>query len=144
MADASNWLLDHTGIGVTDIVRSARFYEAALRPLGAEVVMRINSTMGPADDGDAELAGVAFGTEYPAFWLDIFHPTDVTQHTAFRATSRKAVEDFYRHGLAAGGVDNGAPGLRSDGYPAGYYAASMYDPDGNNIEAVYRDSGEST
>ena len=144
MADASNWLLDHTGIGVTDIVRSARFYEAALRPLGAEVVMRINSTMGPADDGDADLAGVAFGTEYPAFWLDIFHPTDVEQHTAFRATSRKAVEDFYRHGLAAGGVDNGAPGLRSDGYPAGYYAASMYDPDGNNIEAVYRDSGEST
>jgi len=144
MADASNWLLDHTGIGVTDIVRSARFYKAALRPLGAEVVMRINSTMGPADDGDADLAGVAFGTEYPAFWLDIFHPTDVEQHTAFRATSRKAVEDFYRHGLAAGGVDNGAPGLRSDGYPAGYYAASMYDPDGNNIEAVYRDSGEST
>ena len=144
MADASNWLLDHTGIGVTDIVRSARFHEAALRPLGAEVVMRINSTMGPADDGDADLAGVAFGAEYPSFWLDVFHPTDVKQHTAFRATSRKAVEDFFRHGLAAGGVDNGAPGLRSDGYPAGYYAAFMYDPDGNNIEAVYRESGEST
>ena len=144
MADASNWLLDHTGIGVTDIVRSARFHEAALRPLGAEVVMRINSTMGPADDGDADLAGVAFGAEYPSFWLDVFHPTDVKQHTAFRATSREAVEDFYRHGLAAGGVDNGAPGLRSDGYPAGYYAAFMYDPDGNNIEAVYRELGEST
>ena len=140
MADASNWLLDHTGIGVTDIVRSARFYEAALRPLGAKVVMRINATMGLANDGDADLAGVAFGTDYPAFWLDVFHPTGARQHTAFRATSREAVEDFYRHGLAAGGVDNGAPGLRSDGYPEGYYAAFMYDPDGNNIEAVYRES----
>ena len=137
MADASNWLLDHTGIGVTDIVRSARFYEAALRPLGAKVVMRINATMGPADEGDADLAGVAF-------WLDVFHPTGARQHTAFRATSREAVEDFYRHGLAAGGVDNGAPGLRSDGYPEGYYAAFMYDPDGNNIEAVYRESRGST
>lgn len=144
MADASNWLLDHTGIGVTDIVRSVRFYEAALRPLGAEVVMRINSNMGPANDGDADLAGVAFGVEYPSFWLDVFHPTGAKQHTAFRATSRKAVEDFYHHGLAAGGIDNGAPGLRSGGYPEGYYAAFMYDPDGNNIEAVYREPRQST
>jgi catechol 2,3-dioxygenase-like lactoylglutathione lyase family enzyme len=140
MAGVSNWLLDHPGIGVTDIVRSAKFYEAALRPLGAKVVMRIDSTMALADDGDGNLAGVAFGDEYTSFWLDVFHPTGVKQHTAFRATSREAVEDFHRHGLAAGGVDNGAPGLRLDGYPEAYYAAFLYDPDGNNVEAVYRES----
>ncbi len=139
MTDSRDWLIDHTGIGVSDIVRSTSFYEAALRPLGCNVVMRIDAEMNPIEEGGPGLAGLAFGVGYPSFWIDVFHQSGARQHTGFRATSRKAVDAFHREGLAAGGTDNGAPGLRSGGYPAGYYAAFLYDPDGNNIEAVYRE-----
>jgi catechol 2,3-dioxygenase-like lactoylglutathione lyase family enzyme len=63
----------------------------------------------------------------------------VKQHTAFRARSRAQVHAFHAAATAAGGRDNGAPGLRSGGYPRGYYAAFVLDPDGNNIEAVCRE-----
>jgi hypothetical protein len=65
----------------------------------------------------------------------------VKQHTAFVARSRAEVDAFHAAGLRAGGVDNGSPGLRptSQGYPPGYYAAFVVDPDGNNMEAVYRE-----
>jgi catechol 2,3-dioxygenase-like lactoylglutathione lyase family enzyme len=132
-------LIDHTGIGVSDIVRSAKFYEAILKPLGATVVARIMRDFTPAEEGDTNLGGVAFGCDYPVFWIDIFHPDTAKQHTAFRAISREQVEAFHREGLIAGGEDNGGPGLRSDGYPRGYYAAFLIDPDGNNIEAVFRE-----
>ena len=139
MTSNRDWLIDHTGIGVSDIARSASFYEAALRSLGCTIVMRINASKDVVEGVGPDLAGVAFGAGHPSFWIDVFHPSGVKQHTAFRATSREAVDAFHREGLTAGGVDNGAPGLRSDGYPAGYYAAFLYDPDGNNIEAVYRE-----
>jgi catechol 2,3-dioxygenase-like lactoylglutathione lyase family enzyme len=139
MNTVRNWLLDHTGIGVSDIKRSAAFYEAALKPLGAAIIMRISPHFEPVDDGDADLGGVAFGIDYPVFWIDIFHPHSVAQHTAFRATSREQVAAFHQAGLAAGGTDNGAPGLRSGGYPPGYYAAFLLDPDGNNVEVVFRE-----
>lgn len=142
MDDMRNWLIDHTGIGVSDIARSTRFYAAALAPLGARIVDRISRDMRTASSDEADIAGVAFGIDYPMFWIDIFHPAGVRQHTAFRATSRAAVDAFHRAGLSAGGTDNGAPGLRSDGYPPGYYAAFLSDPDGNNIEAVYRESAQ--
>ncbi len=61
-------------------------------------------------------------------------------HVAFQAESREAVEKFYRAGLAAGGTDHGAPGLRE--YHPGYYAAFLLDPDGNNVEAVYHGPSE--
>ncbi len=61
------------------------------------------------------------------------------QHTAFRAWARGEVESFHKAALSAGGEDNGPPGLRSGGYPPGYYAAFVIDPDGNNIEAVFRE-----
>lgn len=143
MPDVRNWLIDHTGIGVSDITASSRFYEAALAPLGARIVDRIRTDMGSAEPGDPDLAGVAFGIGYPMFWIDVFHPAKVKQHTAFRATSRAAVDAFHRDGLLAGGRDNGPPGLRGAGYPAGYYAAFLIDPDGNNIEAVYREDDRS-
>lgn len=139
MSNVHNWLIDHTGVGVSDIKRSAAFYEAALKPLGVAVVMRISRNFEPIENGDADLGGVAFGTDYPVFWIDIFHPHGVRQHTAFRATGREQVEAFHQEGLAAGGTDNGAPALRSGGYPPGYYAAFLLDPDGNNIEAVFRE-----
>jgi catechol 2,3-dioxygenase-like lactoylglutathione lyase family enzyme len=138
MPDNRNWLIDHTGIGVSDIHRSARFYEAALRPLGMTVTMRISRNFELLSESSADLGGVAYGIDFPVFWIDVFHPHGVKQHTAFRAQSREQVEAFHQAALAAGGTDNGPPGLRTGGYPPGYYAAFVVDPDGNNIEVVYR------
>jgi len=70
------------------------------------------------------------------FWIDLFHPHGVKQHTAFRARSRQQVDAFHEAALVAGGMDNGQPGLRS----GSYYAAFVLDPDGNNIEAVFREA----
>jgi catechol 2,3-dioxygenase-like lactoylglutathione lyase family enzyme len=139
MDDHRNWLIDHTGMGVSDIHRSATFYEAALRPLGIRVVLRITRDFEPADDYGPDLGGVAYGVDYPTFWIDVFHPCSLRQHTAFRATNRQQVDDFHAAAVKAGGKDNGAPGLRMDPYPQGYYAAFVLDPDGNNIEAVFRE-----
>jgi hypothetical protein len=86
MADDRNWLIDHTRIGVSDIHRSAKFYEAALRPLGIRAVMLITLDFKPTEDAGADLGGVAYGIDYPMFWIDVFHPHGVKQHTAFRAT----------------------------------------------------------
>jgi catechol 2,3-dioxygenase-like lactoylglutathione lyase family enzyme len=90
----------------------------------------------PGDGAD----GVGYGTDYPVFWIDRFHPHSVRQHTAFVAKSRAQADAFHAVALQAGGKDNGAPGLRdtATGYPPGYYAAFVLDPDGNNIEAVFR------
>jgi len=142
MPDDRNWLIDHTGIGVSDIHRSARFYEAALRPLGVTVVKRITRGFKPIEDEDTDLGGVAYGIDYPMFWIDVFHPHGIKQHTAFRARSRQQVDAFHEAALLAGGIDNGPPGLRSGGSPPGYYAAFVLDPDGNNIEAVFREEIE--
>lgn len=125
-------MIDHTGIGVADVVRSAAFYDAVLATLGLRRVMQL-----PADTG---ADGVGYGVDYPVFWIDKFHPHSVRQHTAFVARSREQVDAFHAAALKAGGRDNGAPGLRdtAKGYPPGYYAAFVLDPDGNNMEAVFR------
>jgi catechol 2,3-dioxygenase-like lactoylglutathione lyase family enzyme len=127
-----NFMIDHTGIGVSDVARSARFYDAALGALGLRRAMQM-----PPDSGSD---AIGYGTDYPIFWIDRFHPHSVRQHTAFQAKDRDEVQAFYDAALAAGGRDNGKPGLRdvADGYPKGYYAAFVLDPNGNNIEAVYR------
>jgi catechol 2,3-dioxygenase-like lactoylglutathione lyase family enzyme len=138
MADDRNWIIDHTGVGVSDIHQSARFYADALHPLGIKILMRISRDFRPLEDASMDLGGVAYGVDYPVFWIDVFHPHSVKQHTAFRAQSRQEVDAFYQAALLVGGVDNGPPGLRSGGYPAGYYAAFVLDPDGNNIEVVFR------
>lgn len=139
MTDERNWLIDHTGVGVSDIRRSARFYEGALRPLGIKALMRIGRDFGPVEDASMDLGGVGYGVDYPAFWIDVFHPHGVKQHTAFRARSREQVDAFHQAAVLMGGTDNGRPGLRSGGYPPGYYAAFVLDPDGNNIEVVFRE-----
>jgi catechol 2,3-dioxygenase-like lactoylglutathione lyase family enzyme len=125
-------MIDHTGIGTADVARSAAFYDAALGALGLRRVMQL-----PPGEGTD---GVGYGAEYPVFWIDRFHPHGVRQHTAFAARSRAEVDAFHAAALRAGGLDNGAPGLRDPaaGHPAGYYAAFVLDPDGNNIEAVFR------
>ncbi|WNG17799.1 VOC family protein [Cystobacter fuscus] len=129
-------MIDHTGIGVEDVPSSAAFYDAVLGALGMYRVMELR-------EGD-RLDGVGYGIDHPVFWIDRYHPHSVKQHTAFAAKSRAEVEAFYAKALSAGGTDNGVPGLRptSTGYPLGYYAAFVLDPDGNNIEAVYRESQE--
>jgi catechol 2,3-dioxygenase-like lactoylglutathione lyase family enzyme len=127
-------MIDHTGIGVADMARSAAFYDAALGALGLRRAMQLPENMGTD--------GVGYGVHYPVFWIDRFHPHGVKQHTAFMAKSRAEVAAFHAAALQAGGTDNGPPGLRptSQGYPPGYYAAFVLDPDGNNMEAVFRES----
>lgn len=140
MPDADDWRIDHTGIGVLDIGRSAKFYDAALSALGLRAIVRLTKTFEIANrTKDSELGGVGYGATFPIFWIDAFHAHGVKQHTAFRARSREEVQGFHRAALSAGGRDNGGPGLRTGGYPAGYYAAFVFDPDGNNIEAVFRE-----
>jgi len=123
-------MIDHTGIGVADVARSATFYDAALAALGLRRVSQLPETSG----ADA----VGYGTTHPVFWIDRFHPHSVRNHTAFIAKSRAEVDAFYAAALRAGGKDNGRPGVRPD-YPGTYYAAFVFDPDGNNMEAVFRE-----
>ncbi len=127
-------MIDHTGIGVANVARSAVFYDAALGALGLRRVMQLPETTGE----DA----VGYGVDYPTFWIDRFHPHSIKQHTAFAARSPAAVDAFYAAALRSGGKDNGPPGLRdpNNGYPQGYYAAFVLDPDGNNMEAVHRET----
>jgi catechol 2,3-dioxygenase-like lactoylglutathione lyase family enzyme len=122
-------MIDHTGIGVADVGRSANFYVAALGALGMRRVAQIPENVGTD--------GIGYGLDHPVFWIDRFHPHAVKQHTAFAAKSRTEVDAFYAAALKAGGIDNGGPGPRKQ-YGHGYYAAFVLDPDGNNIEAVYR------
>lgn len=126
-------MIDHTGIGVADVARSAIFYDAVLSALGLRRVIQL-----PEDGADA----VGYGIDYPVFWIDRFHPHSVKQHTAFVAPSRAAVDSFHAAALKSGGTDNGVPGVRdpAKGYPRGYYAAFVLDPDGNNMEAVCRNA----
>jgi catechol 2,3-dioxygenase-like lactoylglutathione lyase family enzyme len=121
-------MIDHTGIGVADVARSALFYDTALGALGLRRVMQL-----PENDG---ADGVGYGVDHPVFWIDRFHPHGVKQHTAFVARNRAEVDAFHASALKAGGVENGAPGLRRPNY----YAAYVLDPDGNNIEAVCREN----
>jgi catechol 2,3-dioxygenase-like lactoylglutathione lyase family enzyme len=124
-------MIDHTGIGVRDVPQSAAFYDVVLATLGLRRVAEL-----PEGDG---ADGVGYGVKHPVFWIDRFHPHGARQHTAFAAKSRAEVDAFHAAGLRAGGKDNGPPGLRSGGYPPGYYAAFVLDPDGNNMEAVFRE-----
>jgi catechol 2,3-dioxygenase-like lactoylglutathione lyase family enzyme len=123
-------MIDHTGIGVADLATSRAFYDAALGALGMRRAMQMPENMGTD--------GVGYGIDYPIFWIDRFHPHSTRQHTAFVAKSCAAVDAFYTAAITAGGVDNGAPAAREDQSTPIYYAAFVLDPDGNNIEAVFR------
>lgn len=126
-------MIDHASIGVADVGRSAAFYDAALKALGLRRVAQLP----PGDGSDA----VGWGVTYPIFWIDRFHPHSVKHHIAFVARSRAEVGAFHAAALRAGGTDNGGPGLRAtaEGHPPGYYAAFVLDPDGNNMEALFRE-----
>ncbi|HUN48720.1 MAG TPA: VOC family protein [Stellaceae bacterium] len=124
-------MLDHIGINVSDLARSKAFYEAALAPLGYRVRKEIPDAIGfgvPEGHGKStDPAG--------EFWIAKGPPLEPRPHFAFNAASRAVVDAFHKAALAAGGRDNGAPGLRPR-YHANYYGAFILDPDGYNIEAV--------
>ncbi len=117
-------MLDHVLLDVDDIDDTRAFYAAALAPLGVEVASEPAPNM------------VGFGEAgKPYFWvMERGRPSTRGAHVCFGAPTREAVDAFHAAGVAAGGTDNGAPGLR--GFHASYYAAFVLDPDGNNIEAV--------
>lgn len=124
-------MLDHVGFAVGDAERSRRFYEAALAPLGITLVMTVTPEM--TDSGGTAHGFGRGGDAY--FWVGDNERVGQGTHVAFKAESREAVNAFYAAALAAGGTDNGAPGLRPH-YGPHYYAAFVLDPDGLNIEAV--------
>lgn len=115
-------MIDHVTAKVSDFDKGKNFYSQALAPLGYSVQM---------DFGDA--AGFGTGEGIPDFWIGVHEERGAT-HVAFNAKDRASVDAFYEAAMAAGGKDNGAPGLRH--YHENYYAAYVHDADGNNIEAV--------
>lgn len=117
-------MIDHLGITVTDLARSIAFYERALAPLGYAPIMKFPQAAGFGLPGK------------PDFWIGSgpgAAPSPV--HVGFRTKSRALVRAFYEAAIAAGGKDNGPPGVRAMYHPD-YYGAFVLDPDGHNIEAV--------
>jgi catechol 2,3-dioxygenase-like lactoylglutathione lyase family enzyme len=105
-------MINHVSIGTADVLKSRAFYDAALKPLGYKCLSKGDDSAG-------------YGKEQAALWV---------LHLCFDAPTRKSVDAFHKAALAAGGKDNGKPGLRAD-YGANYYAAFVVDPDGHRIEA---------
>jgi catechol 2,3-dioxygenase-like lactoylglutathione lyase family enzyme len=122
--------IDHTSLSVSDFAAAKAFYTAALSPLGIGVQMEVSKAAG----SDFDAAG--FGTKgKPFFWLAGGGKQTPHVHIAFAAGNRAEVDAFYKAAIAAGGKDNGAPGLRAHYHPT-YYGAFVLDADGNNVEAV--------
>ena len=119
-------MFDHVSIGVSDIARSKKFYDAALKPLGYSRL----------SDGETSLG---YGDKSVALWLGatakpVKADMDSGLHFCFSAKDRAAVDAFHAAALKSGGKDNGKPGVRAD-YSPNYYAAFVIDPDGYRLEA---------
>jgi len=126
-------MIDHTGFTVSDYERSKAWYAKALAPIGYALKVEFPKEV------TKSVAVAGFGEQKPDFWVNASGPGhDVHKpgiHVAFRVNSRPLVDAFYKAALAAGGTDNGPPGLRPH-YHENYYAAFVRDPDGHNIEVV--------
>jgi catechol 2,3-dioxygenase-like lactoylglutathione lyase family enzyme len=118
-------MLDHVSLRVQDLPRAVAFYRVALAPIGYRVAMEFPSAAGLGEPGKTDL------------WITLTERPLHPAHIAFR-TDRARVDAFHAAALAAGGTDNGAPGVRADYHP-NYYAAYVIDPEGNNIEVVCHD-----
>jgi catechol 2,3-dioxygenase-like lactoylglutathione lyase family enzyme len=116
-------MIDHVTANVSDLEQARRFYEQALAPLGYAVRMEFEGT-----------AGFGTGEGIPDFWIGS-SPERGATHVAFNANDRAMVDAFFHAAIAAGGKDNGGPGLRPH-YHDSFYAAYVHDADGNNVEAV--------
>jgi catechol 2,3-dioxygenase-like lactoylglutathione lyase family enzyme len=122
-------VLDHVSLPVSKLEQSKRFYEEALSPLGYELIM------------EHHISGVGFGeSAKPDFWIRQGE-VGAAVHVAFASEDRATVDAFHEAAMAAGGRDNGGPGLRPEYHPS-YYGAFVFDPDGNNIEAVCHEPGD--
>jgi catechol 2,3-dioxygenase-like lactoylglutathione lyase family enzyme len=116
--------IDHIALDVSDYDRSKAFYEKALEPLGMKLMMEPVPAVG------------GFGGDFPFFWIGKRNRGPQTGvHVAFSAKDRAMVDAFHAAAMAAGGTDNGGPGVREIYHP-NYYGAFVLDPDGNNVEAV--------
>ena len=115
-------MIDHIGIKVSDYDRAVAFYTKALAPLGYTQLRSYPQVSGFGEKGK------------PDFWISTGQG-QVAAHVAFVTNSRKIVRAFYEAAIAAGGKDNGAPGVRAH-YHEHYFGAFVIDPDGNNVEAV--------
>jgi catechol 2,3-dioxygenase-like lactoylglutathione lyase family enzyme len=120
-------VLDHIGLDVGDYDVSKAFYRQALAPLGIELLMEFPGVAGFGED----VPGLG---PKPYFWIRSRRAPQTGLHVAFAAGSRELVHAFHQAALAAGGRDNGEPGLRM--YHTHYYGAFVLDPDANNVEAV--------
>ena len=123
-------MIAHISIGVRDVERSKRFYDAVLEPLGYNCIRAART-----------LAGYGYGRDSIAFWVvSAEHPVAADEksglHFCFSGPTAEAVDAFHAAALRSGGHDNGAPGLRPE-YGSDYYAAFIIDPDGYRIEAYY-------
>ncbi|EJO32206.1 VOC family protein [Achromobacter marplatensis] len=116
-------MFDHIGFGVSDMNQSREFFLQALGPLGVSLAMEGPDSVGLGKNGK------------PSLWLYTASSVPAPLHIAVAATTRQEVDAFHRAALAAGGRDNGAPGLRPHYHPH-YYAAFVFGPDGHNVEAV--------
>jgi len=116
-------IIDHIGIAISDYDKSKLFYQSVLATLGIELVIEVQGWAGFGKKGKAE------------FWFGPDEKTQEPMHIAFAAKSRQQVDEFYKAAIAAGGLDNGKPGVREIYHP-NYYGAFVIDPDGHNIEAV--------
>ena len=124
-ADGWDWSLrifDHVDLQASDFVQSVRFYEEVLAPLGIRKLFE--------DEESACFAN---------FNVVRGRGATANLHLCFHARAKDQVDGFHRAGVAAGFRSNGAPGYRD--YAPGYYAGYLLDPDGNNVEALYRDVG---
>jgi catechol 2,3-dioxygenase-like lactoylglutathione lyase family enzyme len=123
-------MIDHLGFAVRDVERAKSFYLAALEPLGIGIEIEVT----PEQSGGE--AHIGFGANgKPFFWIGGGEAVQGPVHIAFDAPNRATVDAFHKAALAAGGQNNGAPGIRAHYHP-NYYGAFVFDLDGHNIEAV--------
>lgn len=123
-------MFDHLGYDISNLEKSKDFYVAALKPLGISIIMELTPEM-----TGGNYHGYGMGVDRPQFWIGVGHKAATGVHVAFAAKTRSDVDAFYTAAMAAGGKDNGAPGLRPH-YHENYYGAFVLDPDGHNVEAV--------
>ena len=116
-------IIDHIGLAVSDYDKSKQFFSRALAPLGIELVAEVQGWVGLGKGGKPEL------------WFGVSNEKQTPMHIAFVADNREQVRAFYSAALAAGGTDNGPPGIREIYHPD-YYGAFVIGPDGHNVEAV--------
>lgn len=127
-------MIDHTGVIVSDFRKSREFYSRSLSAIGYSLLLEFPASV----TGRADVAGFGEAPK-PDFWIANGSPNNPSIHVAFRVSTRALVDAFFKAAIAAGGRDNGGPGLRPH-YHSDYYGAFVLDPDGHNIEAVCHSS----